>query len=65
MTVQTALTRQIDRCGCAMGCNCTRKRIEVYEVEFVDGTVKRVLTLGEVRDLQDGGNVATYRKVTR
>lgn len=48
-----------------MGCNCTRKRIEVYEVEFVDGTVKRVLTLGEVRDLQDGGNVTTYRKVTR
>ncbi|WNO27321.1 hypothetical protein SEA_KWEKEL_19 [Gordonia phage Kwekel] len=48
-----------------MGCNCNRKRIEVYQVEFSDGTVKRVLTLAEVRELQDTDAGAIYRKVTR
>ena len=48
-----------------IGCNCARKRIEVFQVEFSDGTVKRVLTLAEVRELQATDPGAIYRKVTR
>lgn len=48
-----------------MACNCGRKRITVYAVEYADGTVKRVLTQGEASQLAQESEGAVYRAVTR
>lgn len=48
-----------------MGCSCKRRRIEVFEVEKSDGTIKRVLTIGEVHEIRADDPGAIYRKVAR
>ncbi|UVF61643.1 hypothetical protein SEA_VIACONLECTUS_21 [Gordonia phage ViaConlectus] len=49
-----------------MGCGCRkRKGITVFEVEMSDGTIKRVLTMGEVDELRDTDPNLIYRKVAR
>ncbi|QGJ95801.1 hypothetical protein J1770_gp15 [Gordonia phage EMoore] len=48
-----------------MGCNCRRQKVVVFEVEFADGTIKRVLTEEEVRKLRKNAPDSIWRKVTR
>lgn len=48
-----------------IACKCNRRKVTVWQVEFADGTVKRVLTEGEAKDLARSNAGAVYRKVTR
>lgn len=48
-----------------MGCNCARQRIEVWQVEYADGTVKRFLTQDEAQTEKKNHPGAVYRSVTR
>lgn len=48
-----------------MGCGCRRQKTIIFEVEFADGTIKRVLTEDEVRALREDAPDSIWRKVTR
>lgn len=48
-----------------IACKCNRRKVTVWQVEFADGTVKRVLTEGEAKDLARSNAGAVYRSVTR